>query len=97
MENVDIIVYTMKGCPYCVQFKELLETNSIEYFDRDIEDYKDEYDLYTKITKNDMIPALMVIENAGDTHRSYLYAPERDYKMLDEALEIVKKHKSKVI
>jgi glutaredoxin len=97
MENINVIIYTMKGCPFCDQFKGLLKHNLIDYVDRDIDQFKEEYDLYTKITKNELVPALMIIENVGEEHKSYLYAPERDYNMLEEALDIIKKHKSKVI
>ena len=62
MKDLNVIVYTMKGCPFCVDFKELLTNEGIEFFDRDIDEYRDEYDTFTQITENDMIPALLIIE-----------------------------------
>ena len=44
MKNLEVIVFTMEGCPFCVDFKKMLEENRIDFHDRDIEDYKDEYD-----------------------------------------------------
>ena len=41
MKDLNVIVYTMKGCPFCVDFKELLTNEGIEFFDRDIDKYKD--------------------------------------------------------
>lgn len=82
----------MKGCPYCEDFKKMLKENNIVFVDRDIDLYESEYDMYSKITGNDMIPALLIIEGNKENHKSFLYAPERNYNELTEALEIVKKH-----
>lgn len=92
MKETNVIVYTMKGCPFCVELKEMLKENNIEFFDRDIHEYKDEYDMFTEITDNEFIPALLIIEGYGENYKSFLYAPERDYNELTEAVAIVKKH-----
>lgn len=96
MKDLNIIVYTMEGCPFCVQFKDLLTKEGIEYFDRDIEIYKDEYDSFSQITENDMIPALLIIEGDGKDYNSFLYAPERNYNELTEAVDIINGHRKKV-
>jgi glutaredoxin len=93
MKELSVVVYTMKGCPHCVDFKEMLVKEGIEFFDRDIDEYKEEYDLYSEITDNDMIPALLIIEGDETNHESFLYAPDRDYNELNEALDIIKRHK----
>jgi len=92
MKKVNVVVYTMKGCPFCEDFKKLLQTEGIEYHDRDIDEYEEEYDTFSKITENDMIPALLIIEGDKKDHKSFLYAPERDYNELTEAVSIIKKH-----
>ena len=43
--ELSIIVYTMKGCPFCEDFKKMLDESNIEYFDRDIDVNSEEYDL----------------------------------------------------
>ena len=86
----------MKGCPFCVDFKEMLTKEGIEFFDRDIDDYDEEYQLFTEVTNNDMIPALLIIEGDSKEYKSYLYAPERDYDELTEALSIIQEHRKKV-
>ena len=96
MKDLNVIVYTMEGCPFCVQFKELLTKEGIEFFDRDIEKYKDEYDTFSKITENDMIPALLIIEGDGKDYDSYLYAPDRNYNELSEAVDIINNHRKKI-
>ena len=42
MNDLSVIVFTMKGCPFCEQFKEMLVKENIEFFDRDIDKYKNE-------------------------------------------------------
>ena len=46
MKDLSVVVYTMKGCPFCTDFKEMLVKENIEFFDRDIDEYKEEYDLF---------------------------------------------------
>ena len=86
----------MKGCPFCTDFKDMLTNEGIEFFDRDIDDYEEEYQLFTEVTDNDMIPALLIIEGDDKEHKSFLYAPERDYNELSEAVSIIKEHRKKV-
>ena len=69
MESLSIVVYTMKGCPFCTDFKEILTNEGIEFFDRDIEEYKDEYDIFVEVTENDMIPAMLIIEGDNKKHK----------------------------
>jgi glutaredoxin len=96
MKNLSVVVYTMKGCPFCEDYKKMLEEENIEFFDRDIDEFEEEYELFVEITNNEMIPAMLIIEGDDKDYKSFLYAPERDYNELVEALDIVKKHKNKV-
>jgi glutaredoxin len=92
MKDLTVLVYSMKGCPFCEQFKEMLTNEGIEYFDRDIDVYKDEYDKFSQITNNELIPALLIIEGEDKKYDSFLYAPDRDYNELNEAVDIIKNH-----
>lgn len=96
MSNLSVVVYTMKGCPFCTDFKEMLTNEGIEFFDRDIDDYKDEYDIFVEVTDNDMIPAMLIIEGNDEKHESFLYAPERNYNELSEAVDIIQGHRQKL-
>ena len=96
MKDLNVIVYTMKGCPFCVDFKELLTKEGIEFFDRDIDEYRDEYETFTQITENDMIPSLLIIEGDDVKYESFLYAPERNYNELTEAVDIINQHRKKI-
>ena len=96
MKDLSVVVYTMKGCPFCDDFKNMLKEEGIDFFDRDIEKFEKEYDLYSEITQNDMVPALLIIEGDGDDHESFLYAPERNYNELAEAVKIINEHRTKL-
>jgi hypothetical protein len=74
----------------------MLTKEGIEFYDRDIDEYKDEYDTFSEITENDMIPALLIIEGNGKNYKSFLYAPDRNYNELTEAVQIIKEHRKKV-
>jgi hypothetical protein len=71
--------------------KDKLNESNINFYERDINEHKDEYDLFVEITKNDYVPAFMIIE--GDDEKqpiTSLYAPDRDFNDLDEGIEIIK-------
>lgn len=96
MKELSVVVYTMKNCPYCHEFKNMLKEEGIEFYDRDIEKYDEEYNLFSEITKNDMVPAVMIVEGDETEYESFLYAPDRDYFELTEAVDIIKKHKKNI-
>jgi glutaredoxin len=86
------VLYTMKGCPFCTMIKEELNKENIPFLERDIDDFQDEYDEFTKITENEYVPALMLLtlddeDNASDIQ---LLAPERDFQDIYEGVNIVK-------
>ena len=83
----------MEGCPYCVQMKDQLKESNIDFVERDIEEHKDEYDMFVEITENEFVPAFMIVESPNtDDHKSYLFAPERDYNEIEEGVAIIKEH-----
>ena len=90
--NKTVIVYTMKCCPHCTDFKEMLVNEGIDFVNRDIDEYEEEYDIFTQLTENDFVPALLIIEENGDKAIPHMYAPDRDYNELTEAVDIIKKH-----
>ena len=96
MKDLNVIVYTMEGCPHCVDFKKMLKEAKIKFFDRNIDKYKKEYDLFSEITKNDMVPAMLIIEGDSDDYKSYTYVPETNYNQLTEAVDIITGHQKKL-
>jgi glutaredoxin len=84
-----LILFTMEGCPHCHDFKNILRENSINYVDLDINENPEEYEMFSKITENDLVPAFMIVDETNNS--AEYFAPDRDYNELDEALEILKR------
>ena len=87
-----VILFTMDGCPYCVQMKDQLRESDIDFVERDIDEHKDEYDMFVEITENEFVPAFMIVESPDESPKSYLFAPERDFNEIDEGIDIIKEH-----
>lgn len=87
-KNKVLVVYTMKGCPFCDIMKNMLSENKIIYYDLDIDENEEEYALFKEITQNEFVPAFMIFEK--ETNKMELFAPSRDYNEISEAIEIIK-------
>ena len=85
-----VVLFTMKGCPFCVDMKNLLEEENIDFVDRDIDEYEEEHNLFVEITQNDYVPSFMLIENPTTEPKSELFAPDRDYEDIYEGVKIIK-------
>ena len=69
----------------------MLDESGVEYVDRDIEEYEEEYDLFVEATGSDFVPAFMLIEGADlETPNTTLLVPERDFQDVDEGLQMIK-------
>jgi glutaredoxin len=88
------VVYTMKGCPHCTHIKEELKKNGINFLERDIDEYEEEYDEFVKVVENEFVPALMLLtlDNQDNPHNVKLLAPDRDYNDIFEGVEMVKNY-----
>ncbi len=82
----------MEGCPFCSELKEMLNESKVIFHERDIHEHEDEYSMFKEITKNEFIPAFMIIEKNEENNKTYLYAPDRDFQELTEAVEIINRH-----
>lgn len=91
-----IIVFTMEGCPFCDMIKEELKKNNIDFVNRDIDEYEDEYDVFSKATGSDYVPALMLmnLDENQEANDVKLLAPDTHFEDIYEAVEIVKKYLS---
>lgn len=88
------VVYTMKGCPFCIMMKEELEKENITFLERDIDECEEEYDQFVSVTENEYVPALMLLtldeeENASNIK---LLAPDRDFQDIYEGVKLVKEY-----
>lgn len=97
MKELRVIVYTMKGCPFCEDYKKMLQEENIEFVDRDIDEFEDEYSLFVEVSNSELIPAMLIIESEDEDYESFIYVPDQDYTELKEALEIVKHHRQRLL
>ena len=87
-----LILFSMKGCPHCLEFKTMLEENSVDFYDHDIDEHQEEYDMFVEVTGNEFVPAFMIIETTEDGEsNAKCFAPDRNFETIQEALEIAKK------
>jgi len=86
-----VILYTMKGCPHCSEIKKMLKESKINYDEKDIDDYKEEYNNFVILTKNEYLPALTLLEiKKNNDPKVKLITPDDDFKDLNEAVDIIK-------
>ncbi len=90
-----LVVYSMKGCPWCVKFKEMLNELNITFYDRDIEKHTKEYQEFVKITQSEFIPAFLLIEDIKPEPLNYFYVPDKHFETLEDAIKIIQEHFSK--
>ncbi len=84
----------MKGCPFCVMIKEELEKENIPFLERDIDEYQEEYNEFSKITENDYVPSLMLLtlDDKDNATNVELLAPDRDFDDIYEGVKMVKRY-----
>jgi hypothetical protein len=72
--------------------KEEMVKENIDFLERDIEEYEEEYDEFVSVTENEYVPALMLLTlDDNDTPSNIqLLAPERDFQDIYEGVELVK-------
>lgn len=85
-----VIVFTMKGCPHCGDFKKMLEDEKILFLEYDIHEHLEEYDYFVNKTKIDYIPAFMLYNDSITPDKLICYAPTRDFNQLNEGVQIIK-------
>jgi hypothetical protein len=68
-----------------------LEEANIPFHDRDIYEFEKEFDMYTKITKTEFVPSVMLIKNPGDANEETVFlSPTKEYNTIEEAYELIK-------
>lgn len=90
-----VVLFTMKGCPYCEMMKEQLNELQLEYVERDIDEHEEEYNLFVEVTENDFVPAFMIIESPEENPKTHLFAPERDFNEIEDGVKIIEEHLTK--
>jgi glutaredoxin len=88
------VVYSMKGCPFCTMIKKELEKEDIPFIERDIQEYEEEYDEFSRVTENDYVPALMLLtlDENDDASNVKLLVPDRDFQDIYEGVSMAKEY-----
>jgi glutaredoxin len=98
MKERHIVLFTMEGCPFCEILKEELKKVNVEFIDRDINEFVEEYELFKEsVDGNEFVPGFMVIESDGQTHEALTFAPERDFDSIEKGVELIKEYYEKPI
>jgi len=85
-----LFVYTMSGCPYCAELKDMLDNEGIVYTDRDCDEYEMQYEILKSKTDNDYVPAIEIRDDEKMVKR--FLVPEKDFEELEQAVELIKKY-----
>ena len=78
-------IYSMDGCPYCVELKDLLKAEGVEFTDVDINlpENEAEYKKIAEISKSDDVPIVRVDKQ--------LLVPNVSFRSIREAADLTKK------
>ena len=78
-------IYSLKTCPFCIELKEGLDKEGIQYEDRDIgtPKYEKEFNRISEVSKNEVIP-LMIIGKQ-------MFVPDVSFNSIEEAIDLAKK------
>ena len=89
---IRVYLFSMDGCPHCLEMKTMLDGEGITHEVKDIDEYADEYNEFIKLVDdNEYVPAFLCIEiDDNKVVRHLAMAPDRDYQDLEEALVKVK-------
>jgi glutaredoxin 3 len=80
-----VTIYTISECPYCIELKDILTSNGIEYIDVNVELPENEatYNKIHDLTKSDQVPIIRV--------GNQLLVPNVSFNTIKDAGNIIKK------
>lgn len=81
---MEIKIFSVKGCPHCENLKNKLNENNISFIELDVDENEKLYENFSKKVNNEFLPAILIGKTA--------YVPEKSFKTINEAVELIKKH-----
>jgi glutaredoxin len=80
-----IKLYTIEGCQYCNQLKELLDKDGIKYeiVDVSLQENEAEFEKIYEVTKTDHVPTMKI--------GNQVFAPNVSFNSISEAFGLAKK------
>jgi len=79
--NKEIVIFTMKSCPYCKEIKDLLIEKDIKFTEKDKSEFDKDWFRVVQLTGIPMLPTLTV--------RGEYFVPTRDFRNPNEAINIL--------
>ena len=74
---MEVIMFTMKGCPHCDKLKKILNENNISFVEKDVDVHEQVYDNFSKAVKSEYLPAVVIGKQ--------VFIPERSFKTIEQA------------
>jgi len=87
MDN-SVYIFTMNGCPYCLELKNALTESNIPYREFTIHENRHIWDQIVKQTGFRNLPTVYIKE--GDSDVGPVYIPGKDFDTIQEIIDIIK-------
>lgn len=81
---MEVILFSMKGCPYCDDLKNKLEEKKIRFVERDIDEHEILYESFSKKVDSEFLPAVVIGKKA--------FVPEKSFKTIEQAADIIENY-----
>ena len=78
---MEVIVYTMKGCPHCDNLKKILVEKKISFIEKDVDENEETYNKFSKAVDNEYLPAILIGKKA--------FLAERSFKSIEQAGDVI--------
>ena len=81
---MEVVVFTMKGCPHCDNLKEKLNENNIKFIEKDVDKHEKTYEKFSEAVDSEYLPAILIGKKA--------FIPERSFTTIEEASKNIKNY-----
>ncbi len=81
---MEVVVFTMKGCPFCDELKEKLNESKVLFTEKDVDDNEEIYNKFSEAVKSEFLPAVLIGKKA--------FIPEKSFKTIDQAGNLIKNY-----
>ncbi len=86
---MEVILFSMKGCPYCEDLKNKLIEREIKFTEKDVDENEILYESFSKKVDSEYLPAIMIGKKA--------FIPERSFKTIEQAVGIIENYLSELV
>ena len=85
---MEVIVFSMEGCPHCDNLKNQLVEKNINFTEKDVDNHEILYESFSKKVDSEFLPAILIGKKA--------FIPDRSFKTIDQAVKIIENHLSEL-